>query len=84
MRNVELLGAMFAAELPCAGVLRMSVREFWSLRSPNSPSASSHALPAPKPSPTHAGHARLLNNRTDAITPKERPRAERITNDERA
>ncbi|KAL8759591.1 MAG: hypothetical protein Q9184_003574 [Pyrenodesmia sp. 2 TL-2023] len=46
------------------------------------PSASSQALPAPKPSPTHAGHALRLNKRTEKTTPNERPREERIRKDD--
>lgn len=48
------------------------------------PSASSHALPAPKPSPTHAGHAFRLNSKTENTTPTESPIEERITSDESA
>ena len=46
------------------------------------PSASSKALPAPNPSPTHAGHALRLNNRTEKTTPKDRPRDERMRKEE--
>ena len=46
------------------------------------PSASSQALPAPKPNPTHAGHALRLNRRTEKTTPKERPRVDRIRKDD--
>ena len=45
-------------------------------------SASSHALPAPKPRPTQAGQALLLKRRTEKTTPKERPRVERMSMDE--
>lgn len=48
------------------------------------PSASSQALPAPKPSPTQAGHALRLKRRTEKTTPKERPRDERMRKEERA
>lgn len=48
------------------------------------PSASSQALPAPKPAPSHTGHARLLKSRTEKMTPNERPRPDRITSDESA
>ena len=48
----------------------------------NEASASSHALPAPKPKPTHTGHARRLKRRTENMTPKERPRLERIRSEE--
>jgi hypothetical protein len=41
-------------------------------------SASSQARPAPKPRPTHAGHVLRLNSSTENITPKERPRVERM------
>jgi hypothetical protein len=46
-------------------------------------SHSSHARPAPKPRPTNAGHARRLNKRTEKTTPNERPRPERMRNEER-
>lgn len=36
-------------------------------------SHSSHALPAPKPSPVHTGHDLLLNSRTENMTPKDAP-----------
>lgn len=45
-------------------------------------SASSHALPAPMPRPTQAGHALLLKRRTEKTTPKERPMVERMSMDE--
>ncbi len=48
------------------------------------PSASSQALPAPKPSPTQAGHALRLKRRTENTTPKERPRDERMRKEEMA
>ena len=48
------------------------------------PSASSHARPAPKPSPTQAGQALRLKSRTDATTPKERPSEERMRSEEMA
>ena len=48
----------------------------------NLPSASSQARPAPKPSPTNAGHALRLNSRTEKMTPKERPREDRTRKDE--
>lgn len=35
---------------------------------------SSYARPAPKPTPTNAGHALLLNSKTEKTTPKPRPR----------
>lgn len=35
---------------------------------------SSYALPAPKPTPTQAGHALRLKRRTEKTTPKPRPR----------
>lgn len=35
---------------------------------------SSYALPAPKPTPTKAGHALRLKRRTEKTTPKPRPR----------
>lgn len=41
-------------------------------------SASSQALPAPKPNPTQAGHALRLNRRTEKTTPKESPKVDRI------
>lgn len=44
---------------------------------------SSYALPAPKPKPTKAGHARRLKMRTEKTTPKDRPRDERMRRDER-
>lgn len=44
---------------------------------------SSYALPAPKPRPTKAGHARRLKMRTEKTTPKDRPRDERMRRDER-
>lgn len=50
----------------------------------NAASASSHARPAPNPRPTQAGHARRLKSRTEKMTPKERPREERMTREERA
>lgn len=43
------------------------------------PSASSYALPIPKPSPVHTGHALRLNNNTENITPNERPSPPLIT-----
>lgn len=46
-------------------------------------SHSSHALPAPKPRPTNAGHARRLNRRTEKTTPNETPRPERMSIEER-
>jgi len=46
------------------------------------PSASSHALPAPTPNPTHAGHALRLKRRTEKTMPKEAPRVERMRNEE--
>jgi hypothetical protein len=48
----------------------------------NSPSASSQALPAPKPVPSHTGHALLLNSRTENMTPKEKPRPDLITRED--
>lgn len=48
------------------------------------PSASSHARPAPKPRPTQAGQALRLNSSTENMTPKERPREERMIMDEMA
>lgn len=50
----------------------------------NVASASSQALPAPNPNPTHAGHALRLNRRTEKTTPKERPMEERIRREDRA
>ena len=50
----------------------------------NAASASSHALPAPNPNPTQAGHARRLKSKTEKMTPKERPRVERMTREEMA
>lgn len=44
-----------------------------------SPSASSHALPAPNPVPNQTGHALRLNSRTEKMTPNEKPRPDRIT-----
>lgn len=44
---------------------------------------SSYDLPAPKPNPTKAGHARRLKRRTEKTTPNPRPREERISIDER-
>lgn len=49
----------------------------------NELSHSSHALPAPKPRPTKAGHARRLKRRTEKMTPKETPRPERMSIEER-
>lgn len=46
------------------------------------PSASSQALPAPNPNPTHAGHALRLNRRTEKTMPKEAPRVERMRKEE--
>lgn len=46
-------------------------------------SHSSHALPAPKPRPTNAGHARRLKRRTEKTTPNETPRPERMSIEER-
>ena len=46
-------------------------------------SHSSTARPAPKPSPTHAGHARRRNSSTEKITPKPRPSPDRIASDDR-
>jgi hypothetical protein len=54
-----------------------------SARSTLTVSHSSQALPAPKPRPTHAGHALLLNRRTEKTMPKERPREERMAIEER-
>jgi len=48
------------------------------------PSASSQARPAPKPVPSHTGHALRLNRSTEKITPKENPRPDRMTKEERA
>lgn len=48
----------------------------------NAASASSQARPAPTPNPTHAGHALRLNKRTEKTTPKDRPRVERMRNEE--
>lgn len=45
-------------------------------------SASSHARPAPKPNPTHAGHALRLNNRMEKTTPKPRPTDDRMRREE--
>ena len=42
-------------------------------------SHSSQALPAPKPSPVHTGHALRLNNSTEKTTPNPTPREDRIT-----
>jgi len=42
-------------------------------------SHSSQALPAPKPKPTKAGHARRLKRRTEKMTPNEAPRVERMS-----
>jgi len=47
-------------------------------------SASSQARPAPKPVPSHTGHALRLNRSTEKITPKENPRPDRMTKEERA
>ena len=41
-------------------------------------SHSSHALPAPKPSPDHTGHALRLNSSTEKITPNDAPRVLRM------
>jgi len=49
----------------------------------NELSHSSHARPAPKPNPTYAGHARRLKRRTEKTMPKERPRPERMSMEER-
>jgi hypothetical protein len=49
----------------------------------NDPLHSSYARPPPNPNPTHAGHALLLNSRTEKTTPKDRPSDERIRRDER-
>jgi hypothetical protein len=46
-------------------------------------SHSSHARPAPKPKPTVAGHARRLKRRTEKTIPKDRPRPERMSIEER-
>ena len=46
------------------------------------PSASSHARPAPNPVPNQTGHALRLNRSTEKITPKEKPRVDRITRDD--
>lgn len=37
---------------------------------------SSYARPAPKPTPTNAGHALRLNSSTEKTTPKPRPRVD--------
>ena len=42
-------------------------------------SHSSQARPAPKPRPTNAGHARLLNSRTEKMTPNEAPSVDRMS-----
>lgn len=47
------------------------------------PLHSSYALPAPKPAPTKAGHARRLNRRTEKTTPKPTPILERTRREER-
>jgi hypothetical protein len=46
-------------------------------------SHSSHARPAPKPRPTQAGQARRLNRRTEKTMPKETPRPERMSMEDR-
>ena len=46
------------------------------------PSASSYALPAPNPVPSHTGHDLLLNNRTENMTPKEKPSEDLMTKEE--
>ena len=47
-----------------------------------SPSASSHALPAPNPKPTQAGQALRLNKSTERTTPNESPRDDLIRSDD--
>ena len=42
-------------------------------------SHSSHALPAPKPNPTNAGHALRLNKSTEKMTPNDAPSVERMS-----
>ena len=49
----------------------------------NELSHSSHALPAPNPRPTNAGHARRLKRSTEKTTPNDRPRPERMSIEER-
>ncbi len=49
----------------------------------NALSQPSHARPAPKPKPTHAGQARRLNSSTEKMTPNERPSVERMASDDR-
>lgn len=61
-------------ELWLAGVILS-----WNIMGCPLPSASSHALPAPKPVPNHTGHALRLKRRTEKMTPKEKPRPDRIT-----
>ena len=75
--------------LPVAGPPLLNVAVAWSakrlLRVFHTiflPSASSKALPPPKPSPTQAGHALRLNSRTEKTTPKDRPRVERMRKEE--
>ena len=48
----------------------------------NIPSASSQALPAPNPVPTHTGHVLRLNSSTENMTPKENPSADRTMKEE--
>jgi len=49
----------------------------------NALSHSSTALPAPNPTPNQTGHARRLNRSTENMTPKDKPRPERIMREER-
>ena len=46
------------------------------------PSASSQALPAPKPVPNHTGHVLRLNRSTENMTPKENPSVDRTIKEE--
>lgn len=48
------------------------------------PSASSYALPAPNPVPNQTGHDLLLNNRTENMTPKEKPSEDLMMKEETA
>jgi len=82
------IGLQFSITQMTPGTVYLSVRTF---RSPSvvreSPllkfaSASSQARPAPNPVPSHTGHALRLNNKTENMTPKEKPRPDLITNDE--
>ena len=80
----SILPFPFNAHLPSYAIIQglwILIPSFPVLK--NDPLHSSYARPAPNPNPTHAGHALLLNSKTEKTTPKDRPSDERIKREER-